>query len=314
MRRLWRTDALRSLVREHRLTAEDLIYPLFVDEGIDEAQPIPAMPGVERCPESKLAATAKSIRDQGVRAVMLFGVSHNKDASGSDAFRPGGMIERIVATTKQAAPELVVISDTCFCEYTDHGHCGVLVEGEVHNEQTLDNLVQQATLAAAAGADIIAPSGMMDGTVATLRRGLDDNGFELTPIMAYSSKFASAFYGPFREAAGCDLDGDRRSYQLDPANGREAIVESLIDEAEGADFLMVKPGMPYLDVLSQVRQQTTKPLVVYQVSGEYAMIRFAAAAGVLDESAVISESLLAFKRAGADLIISYFAPEVIAEL
>jgi len=208
---------------------------------------------------------------------------------------------------------MVVISDTCFCEYTDHGHCGVLDGASVLNDQTLENLVKQALLAVKAGADVIAPSGMMDGTVMTLRAGLDSHGFEQTPIMAYSSKFASAFYGPFREAAGCDLEGDRCSYQLDPANGREAIVESIIDEAEGADMLMVKPGMPYLDILNEVRRVSRLPLAVYQVSGEYAMIRLAAAAGVLDERAVIEESLLAFKRAGADLIISYFALDYLSQ-
>jgi len=242
-----------------------------------------------RWPENQIETVVRRAWDCGIRAILLFGVSHKKDAC------------------KQAVPEMVVISDTCFCEYTDHGHCGVLDGASVLNDQTLDNLVKQALLAVKAGADVIAPSGMMDGTVMTLRAGLDAHGFEQIPIMAYSSKFASAFYGPFREAAGCDLEGDRRSYQLDPANGREAIVESIIDEAEGADMLMVKPGMPYLDILNEVRRVSRLPLAVYQVSGEYAMIRLAAAAGVLDEDAVIEESLLAFKRAGADLIISYFA-------
>lgn len=309
MRRLRHNAGIRDLVRENSVSANDLIYPIFIDEGISEALPIDAMPGVMRWPESQIATVMQDAWDSGVRSVLLFGVSHNKDAIGSDAFKRGGMIERIVDRAKQSVPEMVVISDTCFCEYTDHGHCGVINDGDVANDETLENLLKQAVVAASAGADIIAPSGMMDGTVITLRAGLDAQGFTQTPIMAYSTKFASAFYGPFREAAGCDLDGDRGSYQLDPANGRAAIVESIIDEAEGADILMVKPGMPYLDVLSEVRRATRSPLAVYQVSGEYAMIRFAGAAGALDEQTVVDESLLAFKRAGADLIISYFAVE-----
>jgi len=307
MRRLRRTPELRYLVRENEVTAADLIYPIFIDEGISEPVAVQAMPGVMRWPESQVDRIIRKVWDCGIRAVLLFGVSHKKDATGSDSFKSGGLIERMVDACKQAAPEMVVISDTCFCEYTDHGHCGVLDGASVMNDQTLENLVKQALIAVKAGADVIAPSGMMDGTVSRLRTGLDAEGYEQTPIMAYSSKFASAFYGPFREAAGCDLEGDRRTYQLDPANGREAIVESIIDEAEGADMLMVKPGMPYLDILSEVRRATRLPMAVYQVSGEYAMIRLAAAAGVLDEDAVIDESLLAFKRAGADLIISYFA-------
>lgn len=309
MRRLRRSEQLRNLVRENQLSPNDLIYPIFIDEGINEPLPIEAMPGVMRWPEAELAATLKNAWDNGVQAVMLFGVSHNKDAVGSDSFKSGGLLERMIDRAKQAVPEMVVISDTCFCEYTDHGHCGVIDGNDVANDATLENLVRQALIAAAAGADVIAPSGMMDGTITTLRTGLDEAGFESIPIMAYSSKFASGFYGPFREAAGCDLEGDRRTYQLDPANRREAIVESIIDEAEGADILMVKPGMPYLDIVSEVRRATGTPLAVYQVSGEYAMIRFASAAGALEEADVIDESLLAFKRAGADLIITYFALE-----
>ncbi len=314
MRRLRHNAGIRDMVCENHVTASDLIYPVFIDEGIDEPLPIDAMPGVMRWPENQIAKVMRDAWDCGVRSVMLFGVSHNKDAIGSDALKSGGMIERMVDRSKQAVPEMVVISDTCFCEYTDHGHCGVIEDGDVANDQTLENLVKQAVIAAAAGADMIAPSGMMDGTVTTLRAGLDAGGFQQIPIMAYSSKFASAFYGPFREAAGCELEGDRRTYQLDPANGRAAIVESIIDEAEGADILMVKPGMPYLDIVSEVRRATRAPLAVYQVSGEYAMIRFAGAAGALDEQAVIDESLLAFKRAGADLIISYFAVEYLKRL
>ena len=200
--------------------------------------------------------------------------------------------------------------DTCFCEYTDHGHCGVIRDGHVHNDMTLNNLVKQAVVAAKAGADVIAPSAMMDGQIRALRQGLDEAGFEMTPIMAYSSKFASSFYGPFRAAAGCDLKGDRKTYQMDPMNGREAIRESMLDEAEGADMLMVKPGMPYLDVLARLRQHTNLPLAVYQVSGEYAMIKFAAQAGAIDEHRVVRETLGGFKRAGADLILTYFARDI----
>ena len=220
---------------------------------------------------------------------------------------------RMTRTAKSAVPEMVVITDNCFCEYTDHGHCGVVEDGHVHNDHTLENLARQCVIAAQSGADLIAPSAMMDGQIAAIREALDDAGHTETPIMSYSSKFASAFYGPFRAAAGCDLIGDRREYQMDPMNGREALRESETDEAEGADLLMVKPGMPYLDVLARIRDRTELPLAVYQVSGEYAMLKFAAQAGALDEQRVIQESLAAFKRAGADLIITYFAKQAIEQ-
>lgn len=310
MRRLRQTESLRSLVRETTLSMNDLIYPIFVEEEIDAAQPIGSMPGVERIPEKKLADEIKAIYADGVKSVMLFGVSHHKDAVGSEAMKDGGLLSRMIKRTKDAAPEMVVISDTCFCEYTDHGHCGVIRDGHVHNDMTLDNLGKQALVAARAGADIIAPSAMMDGQITAIRHALDGDGFTDKPIMAYSTKFASAFYGPFREAAGCGLKGDRKAYQMDPMNGREALRESELDEAEGADFLMVKPGLPYLDVLTKIRERTLLPLAVYQVSGEYAMIKFAAAAGALDEKRVVRETLGAFKRAGADLILSYFARDI----
>jgi porphobilinogen synthase len=216
----------------------------------------------------------------------------------------------MIKRAKDAAPEMIVIADTCFCEYTDHGHCGVIDGNHVHNDMTLNNLTRQAVASVEAGADMIAPSAMMDGQIAALREGLDEAGYTDTPIMAYSSKFASAFYGPFRAAAGCDLRGDRKTYQMDPFNGREALRESLMDEAEGADFLMVKPGMPYLDILAKVREASLLPLAVYQVSGEYAMIKFAAAAGALDEKRIVRETLGGFKRAGADLILTYFARDI----
>ncbi|MDP9196272.1 MAG: porphobilinogen synthase [Pseudomonadota bacterium] len=311
MRRLRQTDPLRALVRETRLTADDLIYPLFMEEGLAERTPVASMPGIFRETETSLLTAVKNAQAAGIRAVMLFGVSRKKDVTGSDSFRKGGILDRMVRSVKGACPDITVIVDCCFCEYTDHGHCGVLTpEGHVDNDLTLENLCRQALVAAEAGADMIAPSGMMDGTVAVLRRVLDQEGFSHLPVMSYSTKFASAFYGPFREAAGCSLGkGNRRTYQMDPANGREAIRESLLDEAEGADILMVKPGMVYLDVLARLRDRTDLPLAVYQVSGEYAMIRFAAQAGAISEKDIIMESLLAFKRAGADLILTYFAPE-----
>ena len=311
MRRLRKTENLRSLVRETSVTANDLIYPIFVEENLDARAPISSMPGVSRIPEKKLAEDIKAMHADGIKAVMMFGVSHKKDATGSDSWKKDGLLSRMIKRAKDAAPDMLVISDTCFCEYTDHGHCGVVTDGHVHNDHTLANLAKQAVTAAEAGADMIAPSAMMDGQIAALREALDDANFADTPIMAYSSKFASAFYGPFRAAAGCDLKGDRKAYQMDPMNGREAIRESLLDEDEGADILMVKPGLPYLDILSRVRQESLLPLAVYQVSGEYAMIKFAAQAGAIDEKRVVNETLGAFKRAGADLILTYFARDFV---
>jgi porphobilinogen synthase len=312
-RRLRRTAALRALVRESTVRMEDLIYPIFVEEGLEAPAPVESMPGVSRIPEQQLSRHIKAIADAGVRAVMMFGVSRHKDATGSDSFSPDGLMARMIRTAKDAAPELVVMSDNCFCEYTDHGHCGVIHDGHVHNDMTLENLARQAVVAARAGADVVAPSGMMDGQISAIRAALDQAGYDQTPIMAYSTKFASAFYGPFREAAGSSLKGDRKAYQMDPLNGREALRESLADEAEGADFLMVKPGLPYLDVLARVRAASNLPLAVYQVSGEYAMIKFAAQAGALDEKLVVRETLGAFKRAGADLILTYFAMDIARE-
>ncbi len=312
-RRLRRTAPLRALVRESRLVAEDLVLPIFVEEGVDDPVPIDTMPGVSRIPERRLAREVEAIARDGVKAIILFGISHGKDATGSDSLLSEGLMARMTRIAKDAAPELVVITDNCFCEYTDHGHCGIVEHGHVHNDMTLENLARQCVIAAEAGADLVAPSAMMDGQVTAIRAGLDRAGHTGTPIMAYSSKFASAFYGPFRAAAGCDLVGDRKEYQMDPMNGREALRESGADEAEGADILMVKPGMPYLDVLARIRDRTDLPLAVYQVSGEYAMLKFAAQAGALDEDRVVHEALGAFKRAGADLILSYFARQVIRQ-
>ena len=313
LRRLRRTAALRDLVRETALTPADLIQPIFVEEEIDQKLPVASMPGIDRIPERDLEREVEAIARDGVRAVVLFGVSHHKDPVGSDAWRPDGLVSRMTRAAKRAVPELVVIPDLCFCEYTDHGHCGVIDHGHVANDITIEHLGRQAVAAVQAGADMVAPSGMMDGQVAAIRHALDAAGHPDAPIMAYSTKFASAFYGPFRAAAGCDLKGDRKTYQLDPMNGREALRESLLDEAEGADLLMVKPGLPYLDILARLRERTLLPLAIYQVSGEYAMIRFAAAAGAINEATVVRETLGAFKRAGADLILSYFTRGLIRE-
>ncbi len=307
LRRLRTTPALRELVRETAVRPADLILPIFVEEGASEPLPIDAMPGVSRIPEHGLARHIEAVARDGVRSIMLFGISHNKDATGSDTLDAGGLLARMTRIAKDAAPELVVMTDNCFCEYTDHGHCGTVHGNSVDNDQTIADLARQAVIAADAGADVVAPSAMMDGQIAAIRAALDGAGHAMIPVFAYSTKFASAFYGPFRAAAGCDLIGDRKQYQMDYANGREALRESAQDEAEGADMLMVKPGLAYLDVLTRIRDQTLLPLGVYQVSGEYAMIKFAGAAGAIDEERVVHETLTAFKRAGADLILTYFA-------
>jgi porphobilinogen synthase len=310
LRRLRATQTMRDMLRETTVTMDDLIYPIFIEEELDDFAPVESMPGVHRIPERKLAAAIKEIHRAGIKAVMTFGVSRHKDDTGSDSWNENGLLARMIKRAKDAAPELLVISDTCFCEYTSHGHCGVIHGEDVHNDHTIENLGRQSVVAARAGADMIAPSAMMDGQVAAIRSALDANGYDGLPIMAYSSKFASAFYGPFRAAAGCDLKGDRKAYQMNPANGRDAIRESLTDEAEGADILMVKPALPYLDVLSQVRSHSLLPLAAYQVSGEYAMIKFAAMAGAIDEHRVVRETLTGIKRAGADMILTYFAMDM----
>ena len=312
-RRLRQTEALRELFCETAVSRRDLIYPIFVEEGLDRPQPVDSMPGVNRIPEKALEGEIEAIARDGVMAVMMFGVSRSKDATGSDAYNPDGLLARMVKKAKRAAPELVVIADTCFCEYTDHGHCGVVERGHVLNDLTNKNLGKQAVIAIEAGADMVAPSGMMDGQVAAIRAALDEAGHPNAPIMAYSSKMASAFYGPFRAAAGSELKGDRKTYQMNPLNGREAIRESLLDEEEGADILMVKPALAYLDIIAGLRQRTLLPIAAYQVSGEYAMIKFAAAAGALDEGNIVRETLGAIKRAGADLILTYFARDVIRQ-
>ncbi|WP_029685333.1 porphobilinogen synthase [Tatumella saanichensis] len=306
-RRLRKNASVRELFRENSLSLNDLVLPIFVEEGLDDYQPINAMPGVVRIPEKRLAYEIERIAKAGIRSVMTFGISHHLDETGSDSWAENGLVSRMSRICKDTVPEMVVMSDTCFCEYTSHGHCGVLCDGQVHNDQTLINLGKQAVAAAHAGADFIAPSAAMDGQVQAIRQALDAAGFTDTAIMSYSTKFASSYYGPFREAAGTALKGDRKTYQMNPMNRREAIRESLLDEAQGADALMVKPAGPYLDVIRDIRERTDLPLAAYQVSGEYAMIKFAAQAGAIDEQNVALESLGAIKRAGADIILSYFA-------
>jgi porphobilinogen synthase len=309
-RRLRRTAALRSLVRETSLSVDDLILPIFVEEGIDAPVVVESMPGVCRHPEAALPSVVLAAWQKGIKAVILFGVSHHKDDTGSDTWDQQGLMARLIRSAKKAAPDMLVISDNCFCEYTDHGHCGVVHDGDVDNDQTLSNLQKQAVIAAQAGVDMIAPSGMMDGMILAIREGLDAAGYSHIPVMSYSTKFASAFYGPFRDAVDSSFKGTRNSYQMDYANGREALAESMQDEAEGADILMVKPGLAYLDVIANIRAHSERPLAVYHVSGEYAMVKAAAQAGVIDEKAIVLETMVAFKRAGADLILTYYANDI----
>ena len=311
MRRLRATPQLRELFRETEINPRDLVLPIFVDEGSSDFIDIKSMPGVRRIPEAKLAQEMECYARAGLRSVMTFGISHHKDSHGTDTLNPDGLVARMSRIIKDAVPEMVVMSDTCFCEYTDHGHCGILHGDTVDNDSTVLNLGKQAVIAAQAGADIIAPSAAMDGQVAAIRSALDAAGFHDTPVMAYSTKFASGLYGPFRDAAGSTLKGDRKTYQMDPMNRREAIRESLIDEAEGADALMVKPAGAYLDIIRDLREVTRLPIGAYQVSGEYAMIKFAAQAGAIDERRVVQETLGAIKRAGADMIFTYFAMDVL---
>lgn len=306
-RRLRQNESLRTLFQETEFRLDDLILPIFVEEGIDDFVPIRSMPGVNRIPEKMLAREIERYARAGIRSVMTFGVSHHLDDAGSDTWNENGLVARMARTCKDVVPEMVVMSDTCFCEYTSHGHCGVLHDHAVDNDATLTNLGKQAVVAAAAGADFIAPSAAMDGQVVAIRGALDAAGFHDTAIMAYSTKFASSLYGPFREAGGTALKGDRKSYQMNPMNRREAVRESLLDEQEGADALMVKPAGAYLDVIADIRAASRLPLAAYQVSGEYAMIKFAGLAGAIDEGQVARESIGAIKRAGADLILTYFA-------
>jgi porphobilinogen synthase len=309
-RRLRRSVALRRLVRETVLTPADFIHPLFVTPGKGVRQEVTAMPGVSRLSVDFLVEEVKSVWEAGVPAVLLFGLPQKKDDTGSEAASPRGAVQQAVRALKKALPELVVITDVCLCGYTSHGHCGLVHKGEIDNDASLEVLAQVALSHAEAGADLVAPSDMMDGRVGAIREALDDRGFEMVGILSYAVKYASAFYGPFREAAeSAPQYGDRRGYQMDPANAREAIREATLDVEEGADILMVKPALPYLDIISQLAAEFDLPLAAYQVSGEYSMIKAAAAQGWLDEQAVMLESLTAIKRAGADMILTYFARE-----
>jgi porphobilinogen synthase len=310
-RRLRRTATLRALTRETRLDPGQLVYPLFVIEGKNSRHPVASMPGVYQLSIDTLAAEARQLVALGIRAVILFGLPATKDHSGSSAHAKNGIIQRAIKELKNTVPELVVITDVCLCEYTDHGHCGFIIDNEVDNDATLEILARVAVSHARAGADIVAPSDMMDGRVAEIRAALDEENFVNVPIMSYAVKYYSAFYGPFREAAdSAPRFGDRASYQMDPANSREAIREATLDVEEGADILMVKPALAYLDIIARLRDEFDLPLAAYQVSGEYAMIKAAAANGWLDEERVMAETLIGIKRAGADIIITYFAKEM----
>jgi porphobilinogen synthase len=301
---------LRSLVRETELSASHLIQPLFVTAGEGVREPVESMPGVQRLSISELVAEAGEVAAAGVRAVLLFGIPADKDEFGTGAYDDEGVIQLAVRALKEAHPELLVITDVCLCEYTSHGHCGVLRGGEVDNDLTVELLAKTAISHAEAGADAVAPSDMMDGRVGAIRFQLDEEGHSDTAILAYSAKYASAFYGPFREAAGSTPEfGDRRGYQMDPANAREAVREALLDVEEGADVVMVKPATPYLDVIAKVKEATGVPVAAYQVSGEYSMVKAAAANGWIDERAAALETLTGIRRAGADLIVTYFARE-----
>jgi porphobilinogen synthase len=307
-RRLRRTEALRRLVRETRLSPQDLIYPLFVSESATAPEPIAGLPGVSRLPVSVVADMAEKAYRLGIMAVILFGIPGKKDATGSSSLSKDGVIQRTVAAIKARCPELLVITDVCLCEYTDHGHCGVIRNGDVDNDATLEILARQALSHVVAGADMVAPSDMMDGRVATIRCALDEAGFSDRAIMAYSAKFCSAFYGPFREAAGSAPQfGDRQTYQMDPANGREALKEIELDVAEGADIVMVKPALAYLDVITRARDRFDVPIAAYNVSGEYTMIKLLSERGFADERRLALETLTSIKRAGADIIITYHA-------
>jgi porphobilinogen synthase len=308
-RRLRSSPALRDLVRETIVTPHDLIWPLFVEPGSGVRRPIISMPGQFRFSPDVAAQEARAAFDLGIRAVILFGIPEHKDSVGSSAYASDGIIPQAIRAIRKAAPDMLVITDVCLCEYTDHGHCGVVEDGRVLNDETLDLLAKEALTHVKAGAGMVAPSDMMDGRVGFIREVLDEEGFDAIPIMAYSAKYASAYYGPFREAAeSAPAFGDRRTYQMDPPNALEALREAILDEEEGADILMVKPAGPYLDIVREIRELTDLPVAAYQVSGEYAMIEAAAERGWVDGERVMMESLVGIKRAGADMILTYYAP------
>lgn len=310
-RRLRQTEVLRALVRETHVRVDQLIYPVFVRPGEGRREAITSMPGIYQWSVDTLCDHLEEVYGLGVRSFLFFGIPSHKDAGGSEAYSPDGIVQRALQAVRERLPQAVLIADLCLCEYTDHGHCGLLKGGSVDNDATIDVLARTAVVQARAGATVVAPSDMMDGRVAAIRKALDGAGFEQIPIMSYAAKYASGFYGPFREAAeNTPSFGDRRAYQMDPANRREALKEVLLDLDEGADMVIVKPALPYLDVLADVKQRVTVPVAAYQVSGEFSMIRAASQMGWLDERRVVEEALLSIKRAGADMIITYFAPEV----
>ena len=311
MRRLRSSAALRDLVRENRISTDELIYPIFVAEGENIKNPVASMPGVYQWSPDRLHELIREVSGCGIKAIMVFGIPAHKDEVGSQAYDPDGIAQKAVKKIKELAPDMLVVADVCLCEYTSHGHCGLVDHGCIMNDETLPLLAKAAVTLAEAGADIIAPSDMMDGRIGYIRNALDDAGFVNTPIMAYSAKFASAYYSPFRDAAhSAPAFGDRKTYQMDPANGNEAVRECLIDEAEGADILIVKPGLPYLDVLKEVSQKSVLPLAAYNVSGEYSMVKAAALQGWIDEKRVVMENMISMKRAGANIIITYHAIDV----
>jgi porphobilinogen synthase len=310
-RRIRGKDVFRRMVRETSLSVNDLIYPMFATYGRGVRKEVSSMPGIHQQSVENIVAEALEVHELGVPAVLLFGIPESKDAVGSSGYEETGVVQEAVREIKKSVPGLAVITDVCLCEYTDHGHCGVILDGDVDNDATLELLCKEALSHARAGADMVAPSDMMDGRVRAIREALDVNGFTNIPIMSYAVKYASGYYGPFREAAeSAPRFGDRRSYQMDPANRLEAIREAAMDVEEGADILMVKPGLPYLDIVREVRKEFNLPLAVYNVSGEYSMVKAAARNGWIDEERVVMETMIAFKRAGADLILTYHARDV----
>lgn len=310
-RRLRSSAAMRNLVRENHVRLEDLIYPLFFVEGTGIKKEIPSMPGVYNYSLDQFEAELDEIADLGIQAVLLFGVPDHKDAVGSEAYADSGIVQQATRMIKERYPDMLVVADTCLCEYTDHGHCGVIHEGYVKNDESLKLLAATAVSQARAGADIIAPSNMMDGFVWAIREALDEAGFENVPIMSYAVKYASAYYGPFRDAAGSTPQfGDRKTYQMDPANAREGIREAAADVEQGADFLIVKPGLAYMDMVLRIRENFNLPVVAYNVSAEYSMVKAAAQNGWIDEERIVMETMVGFKRAGADMIITYHAKDI----
>ena len=314
-RRLRKNEKLRAMVRETALSANDLIYPLFVGPGKNSARPVPSMPGVAQLSVDRVVQECEEAGSLGIPAVILFGIPERKDGQGSEAYADDGVVQRAIQEIKRKIPELLVMTDVCLCEYTDHGHCGVVKDGDVDNDATIELLVKEALSHARAGADVVAPSDMMDGRVGAIRKALDQDGFEQVAIMAYAAKYASGFYAPFRDAAESTPQfGDRRSYQMDPANADEALREVELDIREGADIVMVKPAMAYLDIVYRVKQKFGYPVAAYNVSGEYSMIKAAGKNGWIDERRIMWEVLTAIKRAGADMILTYFAKNVAREL